>query len=93
MTMSGMSSTTIQAPWVNLVTAMTTVTTPVTTAPMPLIARRQRQPGPRVGEPVPHHAGLRQRERDEDADRVERDQGVGLAAEEHDQERRRGRPG
>ncbi len=39
-----MTSTTIQAPWVNLVTAMTTATTPVATAPTPLMTSRRRQP-------------------------------------------------
>ena len=33
------------APWVNFVTAMTTVTTPVATAPRPLTNRPSRQPG------------------------------------------------
>ncbi len=44
--MSGMSSTTIQAPCENLVAAMTSVTRPVTTAPVPLMASRQCQPDP-----------------------------------------------
>jgi hypothetical protein len=38
-------------------------------------------------EPVTDHPRLGQGERDEDADRVERDQRVGLAPEEHDEER------
>ena len=35
----------IQAPWVNLVTAITTPTTPVATAPKPLTHRPRFQPG------------------------------------------------
>ena len=38
---------TAQAPWVNFVTAITTVTTAVVIAPRPLIARPTRHPGSR----------------------------------------------
>ena len=37
--------------------------------------------------PVHDHSGLRQRERDEDADHVERDQRVRVAAEDDEQQR------
>ena len=38
---------TSQAPWANFVPAMTSVTTPVATAPTPLITAERRQPDPR----------------------------------------------
>ena len=43
-TRAGMTSTTIQAPCANFVTAITTVTIAVAVAPTPLIAIRHRQP-------------------------------------------------
>ena len=65
-------------------------TIPVVTAPMPLIAARRRQRGSSVAQPppVPDHAALAQREGDEHADGVERDQVGDAAAEDHDQDRR-----
>ncbi|OGL04311.1 MAG: hypothetical protein A3I03_05745 [Candidatus Rokubacteria bacterium RIFCSPLOWO2_02_FULL_68_19] len=47
MTRTGITKTTIHAPWVNLLTAITRATAPVTVAPMPLTARRRCHPGPR----------------------------------------------
>ena len=75
-----------------------TSTTPVITAPKPLIAcaRRIRRRSPGIGlggqvpAPVPDHARLAERERDEHADGVERDQpgDLGLEADhQHDGER------
>jgi len=43
----GTTITTIHAPWVNFVAAMTSVTMPVVTAPTPLMTSRWRQPGSR----------------------------------------------
>ena len=73
-TMIGISSRTIQAPSSVLVIATMTSTTPVTTAPKPLMSALVFQPGSRSLPPVNDHAGLRQRERDEHADHVERQQ-------------------
>ena len=86
--MSGISSRTIQAPSSVLVTATMTRTMPVTSAPKPLISALVFQPGALRPPPVDHHAGLRQRERDEHADHVERQQRVRVAAERDDQDRR-----
>ena len=46
-TSMGISSTTIQAPWLNLVTAITSITRPVVAAPTALRPQRHRQPGSR----------------------------------------------
>ncbi len=86
-----MTTKTIHAPWVNLVTVTMMSTLKVMTAPTALMAR-PRQTAPRSSraatqdpEPVPDHAGLPERERHEDADDVELDErgDVGL---EHDQD-------
>ena len=45
--MQGISTTTIHAPWVNLVSPMITATTPVASAPVPLSAARIGQRGRR----------------------------------------------
>ena len=78
--MIGTSTMTSHAPCVNFVTAMIRSTTSDRNAPMPLIE----EPAPPAGLPlaqvVLRHAGLRERERREDADRVERDQPVDLGA-------------
>ena len=98
-----MPSRATQAPWVNLVARTTTSTRPVKKAPKVLIARerimRRRAAavalGLQMAVPVPDHAGLAEREGDEDADDVELDQlgrvGVvdpdeqdGGAGEQHD---------
>ena len=42
-----MAAITIHAPWVNLVMATITSTTPVTTAPTPLMTMLRRHPWPR----------------------------------------------
>ena len=76
----GISSRTSQAPSKNFTLVTTTATIPVATQPNALIARRRRQPGDLLAQPVADHARLADREVDEDADRVERDQGVRLAA-------------
>ena len=44
----GISTTTIQAPCVNLVVAMMSMTRPVAAAPTPFSSARPGQPGPRV---------------------------------------------
>ena len=72
-------------------TATITSTMPVTTAPKPLMKALVFQPGSFVLPPVDDHAGLRQRERDEDADHVERQQQLRVAAEPDDQDRREDR--
>ena len=72
-TSTGTSSMIAQAPWVNLVMAITTVTTPVATAPPPLMRMPSASPVP-VGGGGAGHAGLRQREAGEHPDGVERDQ-------------------
>jgi len=51
-----MSSTTIQAPCENFVTAIVTMTTPVTSAPTPLSAMRHHQAGAAHAQPAAHHA-------------------------------------
>ena len=78
----------IHAPSPNFVTAKMIVTIAVATEPDAVdhdAALPVRLAHPQV---VLHHARLRQRERGEHADRVERDQRVGLAAEDDDQHRR-----
>ena len=64
----------------------------VISAPVPL-ERRGAASAPRGAEPVAHHAGLRERERDEHPHRVERDQRVGVAPEDDEQRERRGARG
>ena len=86
--MIGISRRTIHAPSSVFVTATMISTMPVTIAPKPLIAALVFQPGSRSLPPVQHHAGLRQRERDEHADHVERHQRLRVAAEDDDQDRR-----
>ena len=62
-----------QAPAVNLVTPSMTNTMPDSTAPVALKAWLRRQCGwVAVAPPVHDHAGLRQGERKEDPDRVQR---------------------
>ena len=46
-TSTGISASTAQAPWVNLVTPSTTITTAVSSAPRPLISTPRFQPGSR----------------------------------------------
>ena len=83
----------------NFVAVTTTSTTPVVTAPIRLITIDVRQPFMRVAalatlrEPVPHHPGLRQRERGEHADHVELDQPVEVGVEGDDHDDRAERPG
>ena len=81
----------------NLVSSTTTSTRPVKKAPKALIARERimwrrsawsvsvRQ----VPVPVPDHAGLAEREGDEDADDVELDQPGRVGAVDHDEQRGR----
>ena len=83
--MIGTSRMTIQAPWVNFVTAMIRSTTSDSNAPMPLIKEPARHPGSRVAEVVLRHARLRERERREHADRVERDEPVDLGVGDEQQ--------
>ena len=81
--MHGSRTTTIQAPWVNFVSPMITATTPVASGARPVEQGAERPAGSPVPEPVAHHAGLREREGDEHAQRVERDQRVRVPLEEH----------
>ena len=69
-----------------------TSTMPVTTAPKPLM-QRAASSSPALSRPAPvdHHAGLRQGERDEHADHVERQQRLRVAAERDDEDRREDR--
>ena len=79
------------APWVNFVIAITTVTTPVTTAPVALMARPTRHPVLLEPEVTHRHPRLRQRERREHADRVERDEVGDVGLEQDDETGGRGR--
>ena len=81
-----MISTISHAPSANFATAKITVTIAVETAPKPLMTALVPPAWLPFAQPVPHHAGLRQGDRGEDADRVERDEGIDLSAErdEHD---------
>jgi hypothetical protein len=77
-----------QAPSSNLVAVTTTAATPVRTAPKPFSRALPAPAGAAFAAPVPDHADLRDGEADEDADREERHEGVGVAAGEHQQGRR-----
>ena len=77
---------TIQAPCVNFVTAMITMHEPGGQRPDRVWTDTpDTHPGWRSPQPVPDHAGLREREGEEDADRVERDEGVRLPVEDDKQ--------
>ena len=71
----------IHAPSAAFVVATMTRTIAVTMAPNPLMAALVRQPGSRILRQWIDHPELRERERHEDADHVERDQRVRVAAE------------
>ena len=95
---TGMAMTTIQAPWVNLVTSTMTSTRAVSDRAEALIAsgtgascRRPAVARVRAQQlgPVPHHAGLAEGERDEHPDDVQLDQPGGAGVERPDQQRRR----
>ena len=73
--------------WGALAIVTTTATIAVRVQPKALIASRRRQPGRPLAPPMADHPGLADREVDEHADGVERDDQVGLAAEQHDQRR------
>ena len=89
----GWRPTVIQAPPANLLTKTTSSVAPVTTAPSPLMAAF-RPPATRpVPVPVDHHAGLREGVGQERAHGEKRDQGVAIAAEDHDQRGRGQRQG
>ena len=77
------------APRVNFVSRDDDVTMPETTAPLALITKPVLPLRLALGEVVLGHAGLRQRERREHADRVERDQPVDLGAGDEQQHDRR----
>ena len=79
-----------QAPSTNFATSTTSSVTPVASAPTPLIDIAGRA-GPPRAQPVRDHAGLRQREGQERADGEERNQSIGDAAEDDQQERRQDR--
>ena len=79
-TCTGISSRMIHAPSCDFVMATTIRTIPVTQR-AETVDRGARLPSwPAQAPPVDHHAGLRQREGDEDANHVERYQRVGVAA-------------
>ena len=80
----GMISTISQAPRANLATAKITVTIAVETAPNPLMTALLRQPALAFSQPVAHHPGLGEGDGREDADGVERDQCIDLAAKRHE---------
>ena len=78
----------IQAPSANFAIAKTTATIAGRHGPDAVDRALRRQPGPRSAQPVADHARLRQRERREDADRVQRDQRLHPPAEgDHDDDR------
>ena len=79
---TGTNTITAQAPCANFVIAITTVTTAVVTAPSTV--DREAVPPAGLAEPevTLGHPGLRQRERGEHADRVERDQRVDVGLEQ-----------
>ena len=97
----GMTMKTIQAPWVNFVT-VTMIEHAGGHDGAEGVDRpgraHDRRPGP-VGavaqhpEPVPHHAGLAERERDEHADDVELDEGGDVGLEHHQDDDGRDRRG
>ena len=82
----GMRTRTSHAPAWNLTAVTTIATAPVRIAPNALIDRRRRQPGATLPQPVADHAGLADREVDEHADRVQRDEQVGDGPEADDQQ-------
>ena len=77
-----------QAPSANFAMAKISVTMPVATAPTPLIAMLRRQPGSRPRHQWRTMPGLRQRDRGEYADRVQRDQCLDPAAERREDDDR-----
>ena len=83
-----MSSVITQAPSANFATSTTTSVTPVAAAPTPLTTMLRGLVRAAGAQPVRDHAGLRQRERQERADGEQRDQPIGDAAEDDQQERR-----
>ncbi len=86
-TMIGMATITIQAPCVNFTEAITTSTTAVVVAPIPLMMAERSQCGPRKAQPSPHHAGLAEGEAQEHADHVQLDEPRHLGIERPDQQR------
>ena len=86
-----MSRTTSHAPSANFVTAITTPTMPVATAPRPLMTAERCQPGSRTLRQWHHHARLRQGEAGEDPHRVQRDQLIDAPVEDHQQHDRQER--
>ena len=83
-TSSGTTTIVSHAPSPNLETLTTTSVAPVAIAPAPLTSMN-RGAGAAELLPVRDHAGLRQREREERADREQRNQLVGDAAERDEQ--------
>src|SRR5580658_6605487 len=82
-----MASVAIHAPSANFATITTHVVSPVATAPTPLITMLRRAPRcPPSSLPVHDHACLRQRECRECADGEQRNQPVGDASEENQQQ-------
>ena len=81
-----MSIAVIHAPSVNLATRTTMRVTPVATAPTPLMIMRRTDALAALPLPVHHHARLGEREGEEGADGEERDEAIGDAAEDDQQE-------
>ena len=92
-TSSGMTIATSHAPARNLLTSSMIVTAKVSTAPTPLMMARYIQDRPTdrrpLQVPVLHHPRLGQGEADEDPDREQRHQRLGVTAD-HDEQQRGG---
>ena len=76
---------TAQAPARNFVWMTRIATTNVASAPKPLTSAFLRRTAIAAPQPVPHHSGLRQRERGEDADDVQMDQCQDVRVEDPDE--------
>ena len=88
-----MRTRTTHAPSANFDTPTSMATTPVVTAPIPLMSALRCQPRTErlAAPPLPDHPGLAQGERDEDPDRVQRDESRHAAAERDDERHGDGR--
>ncbi len=64
---------------------MMVVAMPVVTAPMPFTIKFLSPMRSLLGQPTADHAGLREREGDEHADGIQRNQGVGVTVEDDKQ--------
>ena len=86
--MSGTTRTASHAPSANLETTTTTSVIPVADRAERVDPERVPRLRPADAAPVLHHPGLRQREREERADREEGDEPIGDAAEDDEQDAR-----